>query len=83
LPPPRFSGGYCRSGNRVERSDAAAITEIYNEGIADRIGTFETEPRSTAQIGAWFDEALAIVAVADRGVSKLIVSTRSSVSTRE
>lgn len=26
--------------------DAAAIAAIYNEGIADRIATFETEPRS-------------------------------------
>jgi L-amino acid N-acyltransferase YncA len=50
----------------AERSDAAAITEIYNEGIADRVGTFEIEPRTTAQIEAWFDEALAIVAVDDR-----------------
>ena len=27
-------------------ADAAAIAAIYNEGIADRIATFETEPRS-------------------------------------
>lgn len=33
-------------------SDAAAIASIYNEGIADRIATFETEPRTTAQIEA-------------------------------
>jgi L-amino acid N-acyltransferase YncA len=26
--------------------DAAAIAAIYNEGIADRVATFETEPRS-------------------------------------
>src|SRR5262245_34950440 len=31
-------------------ADAAAIAEIYNEGIADRVATFETEPRTTAQI---------------------------------
>ena len=31
-------------------SDAAAIAAIYNEGIADRIATFETEPRSVDQI---------------------------------
>jgi len=31
-------------------SDAKAIAEIYNEGIADRIATFETEPRTTEQI---------------------------------
>ena len=31
---------------RVARtSDAAAIAAIYNEGITDRIATFETEPR--------------------------------------
>ena len=35
-------------------SDAAAIAEIYNEGIADRVATFETEPRSLAQIAMWF-----------------------------
>jgi L-amino acid N-acyltransferase YncA len=34
--------------------DAAAIVAIYNEGIADRIATFETEPRSAGQIAEWF-----------------------------
>jgi L-amino acid N-acyltransferase YncA len=27
-------------------ADASAIAAIYNEGIADRIATFETDPRS-------------------------------------
>jgi L-amino acid N-acyltransferase YncA len=31
-------------------TDAAAITTIYNEGIADRVATFETEARTPAQI---------------------------------
>ena len=31
-------------------ADAAAIAAIYNEGIADRIATFETEPRTAGQI---------------------------------
>jgi phosphinothricin acetyltransferase len=31
-------------------ADAAAIAAIYNEGIADRIATFETEPRTETQI---------------------------------
>jgi L-amino acid N-acyltransferase YncA len=35
-------------------ADAAAIAVIYNEGIADRVATFETEPRSSAQIAEWF-----------------------------
>ena len=35
-------------------ADAAAIAEIYNQGIADRIATFETEPRAAADIAEWF-----------------------------
>jgi phosphinothricin acetyltransferase len=31
-------------------ADAVAIASIYNEGIADRIATFETEPRTPDQI---------------------------------
>jgi len=31
-------------------ADAAAIAAIYNEGIADRIATFETEPRTAEQL---------------------------------
>ena len=33
-------------------ADAAAVAAIYNEGIADRIATFETEPRTAEQIAA-------------------------------
>lgn len=46
-------------------ADAPAIMEIYNQGIEDRIGTFETEPRSVDQIEAWFEHAKAFVAVED------------------
>jgi L-amino acid N-acyltransferase YncA len=35
-------------------ADATAIAEIYNQGIADRIAAFETEPRAAADIAAWF-----------------------------
>ena len=45
--------------------DAEAITEIYNQGIEDRIATFETEPRSAADILAWFDHAHGFVSVTD------------------
>jgi L-amino acid N-acyltransferase YncA len=31
-------------------SDAATIARIYNQGIEDRVATFETEPRSSADI---------------------------------
>jgi phosphinothricin acetyltransferase len=35
--------------------DAAAIARIYNEGIADRVATFETRFRSAEDVRAWFD----------------------------
>lgn len=37
-------------------ADAAAIAAIYNEGIEDRIATFETERRSAEQIAAQLTE---------------------------
>lgn len=40
-----MTGGKLVTRLAVHR-DAAAIAAIYNEGIADRIATFETEPRS-------------------------------------
>jgi phosphinothricin acetyltransferase len=43
--------------------DASAIAAIYNEGIADRIATFESEPRSATDIAGWFTgEHLVVVA---------------------
>jgi phosphinothricin acetyltransferase len=38
------------------RADAAAIARIYNQGIEERMATFETEPRTTAQIEAQLHE---------------------------
>src|SRR5262245_45888229 len=43
--------------------DAAAISRIYNEGIADRVGTFETRQRSPAEVREWFDGTHPIVVV--------------------
>jgi len=37
-------------------ADAAAIAAIYNEGIADRIATFETEPRTPQQLAMQLSE---------------------------
>jgi L-amino acid N-acyltransferase YncA/DNA-binding transcriptional ArsR family regulator len=34
-------------------ADAAAIATIYNQGIADRVATLETEPRSAEERAAW------------------------------
>jgi L-amino acid N-acyltransferase YncA len=53
------------SARPAQREDAPAITEIYNEGIEDRIATFETRPRQVADILPWFDDAYAFVSVVD------------------
>jgi L-amino acid N-acyltransferase YncA len=39
-------------------SDAAAVAAIYNDGIADRVATFETRVREPAEIAAWLDAGL-------------------------
>jgi phosphinothricin acetyltransferase len=45
--------------------DAAAIATIYNEGIADRIATFETEPRTADEVRRWFTSTHPIVVIED------------------
>jgi len=47
--------------------DAAAIARIYNEGIADRVATFETLPRSADDVRRWFDGVHPIVVAEDEG----------------
>jgi phosphinothricin acetyltransferase len=37
-------------------SDAADIARIWNEGIEDRVATFETEPRTDERIASWMRE---------------------------
>lgn len=46
--------------------DAAAIAQIYNQGIEDR-ATFETRPRSAEDVQRWFDGAHPVVVVEDNG----------------
>ncbi len=48
-------------------ADAEAIAAIYNQGIEDRVATFETRPRSADDIRAWFDGVHPIVVVEDAG----------------
>lgn len=47
--------------------DAAAIARIYNQGIEDRVGTFETRLRTAADIRAWFDGRHPVVTVEETG----------------
>src|SRR5262245_34037639 len=56
-------------------SDAAAIARIYNDGIDDRVATFETRHRTAADVTAWFDGRHPIVAVEDDGAVVAFAST--------
>ena len=49
----------------ASRQDAAAIASIYNEGMADRGATFETEPRDAAAILQWFEAGYPIYAAGE------------------
>lgn len=63
--------------------DAAAIAAIYNDGIADRIATFETTPRTPEQIASWFDGRHPIVVVQDDTGTVVAFASTSSYRNRE
>jgi len=54
-------------------SDLAAIREIYNQGIEDRIAMLDEDPKSEADIREWFgqhgDRYAVLVAVSTAGSS--------------
>jgi phosphinothricin acetyltransferase len=58
--------------------DASDIAHIYNQGIADRVGTFETRVRTPDDVRAWFDGAHPIVVVAD-GTGSIVAFASTSV----
>lgn len=62
--------------------DAAAIARIYNEGIADRVATFETRLRSAEDVRAWFDGAHPIVVV-EEGDEVVAFAAASAYRSRE
>ena len=47
--------------------DAARIAEIYNQGIQDRIATFETEERTVETVRSWFAQPYPIAVVERAG----------------
>ena len=49
------------------RGDAAAIARIYNQGIEDRLATFETRPRGAADVEAWIGGVHPVVVVEEGG----------------
>jgi L-amino acid N-acyltransferase YncA len=61
----------------ASQADAAAIAAIYNQGIEDRVGTFETDLRTEAMVVAWFDGVHPIVVVEQEGEVIAYASTSS------
>jgi L-amino acid N-acyltransferase YncA len=48
-------------------ADADAIARIYNEGIEDRLATFETRLRSGADVAGWLEDSFPLVVVEEDG----------------
>jgi len=55
------------SSRAARPEDSEAIARVYNEGIADRVATFETRLRTADDVRAWFDGVHPIVAVEGNG----------------
>jgi len=58
-------------------ADADAIAKIYNQGIEDRIATFETRSRTPEEITRWFDGVHPIVVAEEAGQVVGFASTSS------
>lgn len=60
--------------------DAAAIAAIYSQGIADRVATFETEPRTPDDILPWFagDHPVVVVVDGDTGDGRVVAFAATS-----
>jgi L-amino acid N-acyltransferase YncA len=63
-------------------ADADVIAAIYNQGIEDRLATFETRLRTPADILAWFDGFHPIVVV-ERGHRVVAFAAASTYRPRE
>jgi phosphinothricin acetyltransferase len=58
-------------------ADAAAIAAVYNEGIEDRVATFDTRLRTAEDVAAWFDGTHPVVVVEEAGRVIAFASTSS------
>ena len=58
--------------------DTVAIAAIYNQGIEDRVATFETALRTPADVAAWFDGVHPTVVVESDGRVVAFASTSTS-----
>jgi phosphinothricin acetyltransferase len=71
------------TARRASHDDAPSIARIYNEGIDDRLGTFETRHRSADEVRAWFDGRHPIVVVESPAGGVVGFASTSSYRPRE
>jgi L-amino acid N-acyltransferase YncA len=62
--------------------DSVAMAKIYNQGIEDRVATFETRLRTAADVEKWFDGVHPIVVVED-GSEVIAFASTSTYRPRE
>jgi L-amino acid N-acyltransferase YncA len=67
----------------ASREDAAIVAQIYNEGIEDRLGTFETRLRTPDDVLGWFDGVHPIVVVEAEGSEVIAFASTSTYRPRE
>jgi phosphinothricin acetyltransferase len=63
--------------------DAAVLAQIYNEGIEDRVGTFETRPRTVQDVQGWFDGIHPIIVVEAEDGSIVAFASTSTYRSRD
>src|SRR5947199_9892079 len=61
----------------AKSDDAAALADIYNQGIEDRSATFETKLRTAADLAVWFDGVHPIVVAEQEGQVIAFAATSS------
>ncbi|HEX3068182.1 MAG TPA: N-acetyltransferase, partial [Thermoanaerobaculia bacterium] len=64
-------------------SDAPAIARIYNEGIDDRVATFETRHRTADEVVQWLDGRHPVVVVEDDDGDVIAFAATSTYRPRE
>ncbi|HXH93546.1 MAG TPA: arsinothricin resistance N-acetyltransferase ArsN1 family A [Thermoanaerobaculia bacterium] len=64
-------------------SDAPAIARIYNEGIDDRVATFETRHRTAEDVVQWLDGRHPVVVVEDDDGAVIAFAATSTYRPRE
>ncbi len=63
------------TGRSATPDDADAIARIYNQGIEDRVATFETRLRSGEDVRVWLDGVHPIIVVEDGGAVVAFAAT--------